>query len=125
MFEKQMSPFSQLIYRFSSRGLLWPAIYGSVFGICIFHFSTFISALIGCFIGYLLILPLIGIISPFTFAGLLIVASIIGQRSADPFWGKVALILLIIHIFRTVAMFVLVKKYPSQTQVLDAQYQRR
>ena len=125
MFEKQMGPLSQLVYRFSSRGIIWPAIYGSVFGICVFHFSTFVSALIGCLIGYLLILPFIGIFSPITFAGLLIAATIIGKHSADPFWGNVALVLLVIHIFRTIAMFTLVKKYPSQTQALDAQYQRR
>ena len=55
--EKKMSAVSNLLYRFSSRGLYWPAVYGSVFGINVFHFSTFVSAFLGATIGYLLIMP--------------------------------------------------------------------
>ena len=123
--EKEMSAISQLLYRFSSRGLIWPAIFGSVFGNCVLPFSTFVSAFIGAFIGYLLILPGIGIISPITFAGILIAAAVVGCKSPDPFWGKVAIVLLVIHVFRTITMFVLVRKYPSQTMLMDADYQRR
>lgn len=123
--EKQMGIIANLIYRFSSRGMLWPAIYGSVFGICVFPFATFVSAFIGALIGYLLILPVIGIFTPVTYTVLLTVAAVVGCRAEDPFWGKAALILLAIHLFRTIAMFVLVRKYPGQTQALDAQYQRK
>lgn len=123
--EKEMSKISQLLYRFSSRGLYWPAIFGSVFGNCVLPFSTFISALIGAFIGYLLILPGIGMISPITFAGILIVAAVVGCISYDPFWGKVAIALLAIHIFRTVSILILVRKYPQQTMMMDAYYQRK
>ena len=123
--EKEMSTISQLLYKFSSSGLYWPAIFGSVFGNCVLPFSTFVSALIGGFIGYLLILPRIGIISPITFAGILIAAALVGCNSNDPFWGKVALVLLAIHIFRTITMIVLVRRYPMQTMMMDADYQRR
>ena len=123
--EKEMSTISQLLYRFSSRGLYWPAIFGAVFGICVLPFGTFVSALIGAFIGYLLILPGIGMIMPITFAGILIVAAVVGCKSPDSFWGKVAIVLLVIHVFRTITMFVLVRKYPSQTKIMDANYQRR
>ena len=123
--EKEMSAINQLLYRFSSRGIYWPAIFGSVFGNCVLPFSTFVSSLIGAFIGYLLILPGIGIISPITFTGILIAAAVVGCNSSDPFWGKVALVLLAIHIIRTITMIVLVRKYPAQTLALDSKYQRR
>lgn len=87
--------------------------------------NAFISALIGAFIGYLLILPGIGMISPITFAGILIVAAVVGCISSDPFWGKVAIALLAIQIFRTVSILILVRKYPQQTLMMDADYQRR
>ena len=89
------------------------------------HFSTLVSAFIGALIGYLLMFPLIGIFTPITYTVLLAVATIVGHNSTDPFWGKAALIVLVIHLVRTISMFILVKKYPAQTQALDTQYQRK
>ena len=120
-----MSAFEQLLYKFSSRGILWPAIYGSVFGITVFPFGTFVSAFIGALIGYLLMLPIIGMFTPITYTVILAIAAITGLRSEDPFWGKVAAVLLVIHIIRSVALFILVRKYPGETLALDRQYQRR
>lgn len=123
--EKQMSIFSNLLYRFSSRGILWPAIYGSIFGICVLHFSTFVSAFIRALIGYLLMFPLIGIFTPITYTVMLTASAIVGHNSTGPFWGNAALIVLGIHLIRTIAMLILVKKYPAQTQALDSQYQKK
>ena len=123
--EKEMGALANLIYRFSSRGILWPALYGVVFGINVLPFGTILSAVLGVVIGYVLILPIIGMFTPITYSIMMIVAVIMGRNAANPIWETVAIVLLVIHIFRTVSMIYLVKKYPEQTRALDAQYQRR
>lgn len=123
--EKQMSPGNRLLYKFSSRGLLWPAILGAAAGMCLFHFSWYIDAIIGIVIGYLLIFPLIGIFTPFTYTVLLTAAAFVAHNRGLDTYSVTATVLLVIHLIRTISMLVLVRKYPAQTRDMDAEYQRR
>lgn len=123
--EKQMSPGCRLLYKFSSRGLLWPAIFGAAAGMCLFSFSWYINAIIGIVIGYLLIFPLIGIFTPVTYTVLLAAAAFVAHSRGLDTHSMTASILLAIHLIRTISMLVFVRKYPAQTRNMDAEYQRR
>lgn len=123
--EKLMSPGSRLLYKFSSRGLAWPAILGAVSGICLFGFKWYISAIIGIAIGYILIFPVLGMFSPITYTILLLTAAISAHIHGQYTYSTIAIVFLAIHLFRTITMFTLVKRYPEQTRLMDAEYQRR
>lgn len=123
--EKQMSSGSRLLYKFSSRGLAWPAILGAVSGLCLFGYRWYISAIIGIAIGYILILPVLGIFSPVTYTILLLAAAVVAHMHGLDTYSTMAIAFLAIHIFRTITMFTLVKRYPEQTRMMDAEYQHR
>lgn len=87
--------------------------------------SSYINAIIGIVIGYLLIFPLIGIFTPVTYTVLLAAAAFAAHSRGLDTYSMTASILLMIHLIRTISMFVLVRKYPAQTRNMDADYQRR
>ena len=116
-----INPVIGMLYKFSSRGIIWPLLCGSAFGIVVFPFSTFIDSFIGIVLAYVImfIFPRIANILFIILAG---VSAFIGLKQPDNFWGIYSLVLFSILLLRTLVMGVLRLKYPEQTMLLDMEY---
>lgn len=121
MMEKEIHPALVFLYKFSTRGIIWPLLCGAAFGRVTLPFSTFISSFLGIMLAYIimLIFPRIGNILFIILAG---VSAYIGLKSSDNFWGIYSLILFAILLFRTLVMGLIRLKYPEQAIMLDMQY---
>ena len=121
--EKQMNVLFVYLYKFSSRGLLWPVLFGSVFGLNVLPFNNLINSCIGILIGCLLSLPFAELYSASAFCILLLIASFVGNGPYGALWSGLAPALLCIHIIRIAIRQVLGHKFPKQTVEMDSDYQ--
>lgn len=132
--EKPMSSFTVAVYKFSSRGIFWIPIYLGCFFTFVLPLGYLWNCLIGIVVGIAsiflipfiaLAIPFIGLLLPIINSILLIVSIIICATKENLYGIIVSSLLLLVNLFRTVMGAHLAKKYPRQTVLMDAEYQRR